>query len=241
MAKISTYPLQTPVLGQDKWIGSSSLAGNATKNFSADAVALFINAYNKIESQSLRYKYQDRQAGEVRLPGTISFDALDTGTVPFSSITSFKLSKQQINNPTNVSGYYTNPLVESTVLISRTSDPSTFGLYKWTAAAQDATEPNFWNINLTYSTGFGSLQDSKDYFISLLTYKGDSATTYIHSQDVAAATWTVQHNLNSYPSVTVTDSANTPYSVGFGQVIYINANKLTISFSAAFAGKAFLN
>ncbi|QDP67766.1 MAG: hypothetical protein GOVbin3530_25 [Prokaryotic dsDNA virus sp.] len=239
MAKISTYPLSTPVVGSDKWIGTDAQA--ATKNFSASAVSVFINEYNKIESQSLRYKYKDMEAGDVRLAGTITFDDLNTGTVPFSSLTQFKLSKQQINNAVDVSTYYTNPLLQSTVLISKCSDPSTFGLFEWDAAVQDGTETNFWNIDVTYATGYGSLEDSKDYFISLLTYKGDPATTYIHPQNVASATWTITHNLNSYPSVTVTDSANTPYAVGFGSVTYNSANQLTIVFSAAFAGKAFLN
>ena len=36
MAKISTYPLSTPIVATDKWIGSD--AQQATKNFSANAV-----------------------------------------------------------------------------------------------------------------------------------------------------------------------------------------------------------
>ena len=59
MAKIESYPLASPVVGQDKWLGTDSANANATKNFSADAVALFLNTYNKIEDQALRYKYQD--------------------------------------------------------------------------------------------------------------------------------------------------------------------------------------
>jgi|TARA_R100000935_G_C2839203_1_gene170059 hypothetical protein len=241
MAKIDSYPLASPVIGQDKWIGTDSANANATKNFSADAVAVFLNTFNKIEDQSLRYKYQDREAGDVRLPGTISFDTFDAGIIPFSSLTTFVLSKFQINNNVDVSSYYTNPLLQSTVLISQVGNPSVFGLYEWTAAVVDAAEPNFWNIDVTYSTGNGSLINNTNYFISLLTYKGSTASTYVHPQDVASAIWVITHNLNSYPSVTVTDSANTPFATGFGQVVYNSANKLTITFSAAFTGKAFLN
>ena len=239
MAKIETYPLSTPVVPADKWIGTD--VTNNTKNFSAAEVAIFMNKYNRIESQSLRYQYQDLEPGDARLAGTISFDSTNTGTVPLSSITSFKLSKQQINNAVDVSTYYTNPLLQSTVLVSRSDDPSTFAIYEWDSAAQDGVETNFWNIGVTYATGYGSLVDSEDYFIYLLTYKSDPATTYIHTQGVASATWTITHNLNSFPSVTVTDSANTPYSVAQGQIVYNNSNQLTVSFSAAFAGKAFLN
>ncbi len=92
MAKIETYPLSTPVVPADKWIGTD--VSNNTKNFSAAEVAIFMNKYNRIESQSLRYQYQDLEPGDARLAGTISFDSTNTGTVPLSSITSFKLSKQ---------------------------------------------------------------------------------------------------------------------------------------------------
>tara|TARA_R110000787_G_scaffold281486_2_gene392842 strand:+ start:803 stop:1531 length:729 start_codon:yes stop_codon:yes gene_type:complete len=242
MAKIESYPLASPVVGQDKWIGTDSANANATKNFSADAVAVFLNTYNKIEDQALRYKYQDLEAGDVRLNGTLGFSTLNAGIVPLSSLTSFLLSKFQINNNVDVSSYYTNPLVGSTVLISQVGNPSVFGLYTWNSAVVNGAEPNFWDIGVTYSTGNGSLINNTNYFISLLTYKGSSAaTTYIHNQNVASATWVIVHNLNSYPAVAVTDSANTPFATGFGQVVYNSANQLTISFSAAFTGKAFLN
>jgi len=62
--------------------------------------------------------------------------------------------------------------------------------------------------------------------------------TYTHSQTSTSATWTITHNLNKFPSVSVVDTAN---SNGFGDVTYNSANQLTITFSGAFAGKAFLN
>jgi hypothetical protein len=60
MARISTYPLDTVVVGTDKWIGSDSQQLFATKNFTADAVADFINDDNKVNSQSLQFnRYSD--------------------------------------------------------------------------------------------------------------------------------------------------------------------------------------
>ena len=45
MARISTYALDSDLVGGDKWIGTSanSLVSNATKNFSLTAVARFLN------------------------------------------------------------------------------------------------------------------------------------------------------------------------------------------------------
>ena len=61
---------------------------------------------------------------------------------------------------------------------------------------------------------------------------------YIHTQSSASATWTVTHNLNKFPSVTVVDSAN---NVVMGAVEMINLNSITITFTASFSGKAYIN
>lgn len=66
-----------------------------------------------------------------------------------------------------------------------------------------------------------------------------TAPTYTHLQSAPAATWTINHNMDKYPSVSVVTSAGD--IVGGAEVNYINKNKLTISFSAAFSGKAYLN
>lgn len=64
----------------------------------------------------------------------------------------------------------------------------------------------------------------------------DASFEYIQAS--AAAVWTVTHNLNKYPSVTIVDSANDEVE---GNVNHVSKTQLTITFSAAFSGKAFLN
>lgn len=62
---------------------------------------------------------------------------------------------------------------------------------------------------------------------------------YTHVQSAAASTWSVAHNLGARPGgVTVVDSADT---VVFGDVSYLSDNALTISFSSAFGGKAYIS
>lgn len=61
---------------------------------------------------------------------------------------------------------------------------------------------------------------------------------YIHEQTTASDTWTIQHNLGKYPSVTCID--------GNGYVIiqttqYINLNTVELTFTEAVTGKAILN
>lgn len=62
--------------------------------------------------------------------------------------------------------------------------------------------------------------------------------TYTHNQNVPSSTWTITHNLASYPAVAVVDSAG---NVVYGDVQYISNNALTINFSGSFSGQAFLN
>jgi hypothetical protein len=67
---------------------------------------------------------------------------------------------------------------------------------------------------------------------------GASHTTYTHNQNSASATWNVTHNLNCFPSVMVVDSAG---SVVYGNIEYLDANSLRLTFVASFGGKAYLN
>ena len=61
MARISTYGNASPVVAADKWIGSDSQNNNQTKNFTAQAVADFINRIGG-QAQNLRYTYNDTAA-----------------------------------------------------------------------------------------------------------------------------------------------------------------------------------
>lgn len=63
-------------------------------------------------------------------------------------------------------------------------------------------------------------------------------STKTYTQNTAAKVWTVNHGMNKYPAVTVVDSAGT---VVMCDVYYIDANNLSVTSSAAFAGKAYLN
>ena len=62
--------------------------------------------------------------------------------------------------------------------------------------------------------------------------------TTTHTQGAASSTWTVTHNLNKFPSVTIVDSNEEQI---FGVVDYQSANTIVLTFSAAISGKAYLN
>lgn len=67
---------------------------------------------------------------------------------------------------------------------------------------------------------------------------GISAASYVHTQVASASTWTITHNLERWPSVTVVDSGGT---VIIPDVHYTSANQLEVSFGGATSGKAYLN
>lgn len=64
-----------------------------------------------------------------------------------------------------------------------------------------------------------------------------SAVRHVHTQGTASTTWTINHALGGYPSVSVVDSART---VVFGEVTYLSTTQVVVNFSAAFSGFAYL-
>lgn len=62
--------------------------------------------------------------------------------------------------------------------------------------------------------------------------------TYTFEQAIPSDTWEIQHNLNKYPSVSIVDSAG---SIVMGDVLYVDTNKVILTFSGQFNGKAYLN
>jgi hypothetical protein len=241
MARISTYPLDTAVVGTDKWIGSDSQQLFATKNFTADAVAEFINGYNKVESTSLRYEYRDYNVHPSMEPGTISFSSYIGGNTDFSTVTSFKISQTQLQRGLDsLANFYTNPLIGSMVMISQCDEISNWGAFKWVNSIQDGISPTFYDITLQYVSGPGFFEDTKDYFISILTYDTNltSDKNFVWTQSVLESTWQVTHNLNKYCSVEVVNDTN---DIIYPNIEYTSPNTVTITFSTPQKGQAFFN
>ena len=234
MARIKTYSNDTVVVANDKWIGSDSQAKFATKNYTAQSVADFINEKGN-QLQSLRYKYKSTPP---RNPGTISFSPYKANNVPFSTITSWILSDSELKSPEDISTFYSSPLIGSDVLVTQCDDITQWAIYEWDSVTDVPNEKLFSNIGLSYRTGLGGLINDEDYFISLLSYAGTGDLSFTYVQGVASTTWNIQHNLGKFPSITVIDTANT---VVTGEYTYDDINNVTLTFSAAFAGTAYLN
>lgn len=60
---------------------------------------------------------------------------------------------------------------------------------------------------------------------------------FIFNQGTPSATWNIAHNLNRFPSVVIVDSGGDQV---IGDVNYVDANNITVTFSSAFSGIAYL-
>ena len=99
------------------------------------------------------------------------------------------------------------------------------------------TIPTTGNVEITASLSATGTPDNTKFL------RGDNVwaranETYTFVQAGASATWTVQHNLDKFPSVTMTLSTG---QKGYGDVVYIDENNLTITFASAESGKAYMN
>lgn len=63
-------------------------------------------------------------------------------------------------------------------------------------------------------------------------------STYIHTQGTPALVWNISHGLNRYPSVTIVDTGNNHVE---GEIRYVDADNIVVTFTSSFSGKAYLN
>lgn len=67
---------------------------------------------------------------------------------------------------------------------------------------------------------------------------GATGTYYVHDQSIASAVWVIDHTLDYAPNVTIVDSTGREVE---GEVAYTGPSQITVSFTAPFAGKAYLS
>jgi len=68
--------------------------------------------------------------------------------------------------------------------------------------------------------------------------QGVSGGSFVFTQASPASTWTIAHNLGYRPNISVVDSAGSQVE---GNTVWTDNNNLTITFSGAFSGVAYLS
>ena len=244
MARISTYPVDQNPEGSDILLGTDASGGtDATKNFRISDISLvLINDFLANNSWTFNIDEADAEMRKAQL----FFAAGGGNNTSWANITTLR-SVLLMGNNTNAQPYLqyllTNdpitgqPVVNNLIKISDRNDLSSFGVFTFTSLTAAAGKTDIYDIGLTFIKGAGSIQKKHVYGINI---DPSDATdkTFEFTQGVPSTAWNIQHNLNKFPSITVIDTADT---VVTGQYTYIDNNNVTLTFSAGFAGKAYLN
>jgi hypothetical protein len=228
MARISSYPRDLEVNDQDAWIGTES-SNRLTRNFTAQAVADYLNIKGKISiSGQMVFQFSDVPTLEGEFTGPADGSAL-------TAITTMQISGIDSSGQNTVA--FMQYLVDNDILISEQNNIDEFGHFKITGYT--ALGNNLYTLNLTNIGGNGNLDLNKYYdFATFTISSGVGDKNFVFNQAVASATWTVQHNLNKFPSCTMVLGTG---QQGYGDVTFIDENNLTITFAGAESGKAYIN
>jgi hypothetical protein len=233
MARISTYTSDVDINPDDKWIGSDANNGFVTKNFTAKGLAYYLNRFNEIGVGSqVNYRFIIDQTNGVTV-GTMAVGDGWVNNLPISSLVEVKFSKYAADGKSVID--YLQYLVGDDVILFNTSDRNNFGHFKFVSLLEST--PDVYIGTFDFIAANGVLVDQNVYAIGLFT-KGHDDKHYKHVQGVSSATWTIAHNLGKFPSVTVKDSAG---SIVIGEINYNDNNNITLTFSGAFSGEAYLN
>ena len=227
MARISSYPRDLDVVDNDSWIGTES-SNRQTKNFTAAAVARYLNIKGKISiSAQMVFKFTN-----IVPPLTGQFSGPADGS-NLAAITTMEISGIDVSGQNTVQ--FMQYLVGNNILISEQNDISKFGHFTIDSYTLKGA---IYTLNLTNLFGSGALDLNKIYDFAVFTLPSQGSPTFVFTQGVPATVWNIQHNLGKFPSVSVINNNNIVIN---GEVTYIDNNNVQINFSAGFTGKAYLN
>ena len=227
MARISSYPRDLDVVDQDSWIGTS-VPGLQTRNFTAAAVAKYLNIKGKISiSAQMVFKFTDNTP-----PASGQFSGPIDGS-NLAAITTVQISGVDVSGQNTVP--FMDYLVGNNILISEQNAISNFGHYTIDSYTLNGT---VYTLNLTNLFGNGVLDLDKFYDFAVFTLSSQGAPTFVFDQAAPATVWNIQHNLGKFPSVSVVNNNDIVIN---GEVTYIDNNNVQLNFSAGFSGKAYLN
>lgn len=183
MARIKTYKLDDNVTGSDMWIGTDGNDASKTKNFSPTYLANYLNQNEVIDvSNSIRFTYDTIDSGKSRKSGTLSFATEIGAVVPINSITTFILSKN--TQSTKLVNAFLNILPGTKIILQKSDYINIFGIFKVVSVTQIALEPDFYTVVVEYISGYGSLEEDKDYIISLIDLQGGSGDIPTKTSDL---------------------------------------------------------
>ncbi len=231
MPIISSYKINNTPEESDILIGTD-VSNRQTKNF--DIASLSVTSINNfLKRTNWQFVTLDPDP-EPRPEGSISFEDYGGKATPWSDISSLYINvKMPLTSP--VALPYIQRLIGYDIVIQDVRSLGRYGVYKLNSLTLVGSD--VYNMDLTYILGSSTIQSLQYYSIQIDEVQGfDSHFEF--TQGVPSISWDITHNLNKFPSISVVDTANTTV---IGSYEYINKNRVILSFSTPFAGKAFLN
>ena len=231
MSKISSYPSKPILEGSDILIGTSAENGQ-TKNFSVQALSNYaINVW----LSAISWKFVILEPDPIiRELGSISFENFEGQSTPWANITKLFINTSMPNGTASIN--YLSRLIGKNIILGDRNNLDGYGVFQFDSLTQE--DGSVYSMSLTYLSGSGVIKALHYYGIQIDVDAIEGDKNYVFSQAVASATWTVQHNLNKFPSCTMVLSTG---QQGYGDVTFIDQNNLTITFASAESGKAYIN
>jgi hypothetical protein len=235
MARISSYPFDTNITGDDAWIGTDA-ANGSTKQFTASAVANFINLTGKIAiGGQMNFKWSNTENGGA---GTISRTGGAGSGLAFNAITAMHISITE-TSAENVVAFLTY-IIGKPILLGQGDQISSFGHYTIASYAVDPADANYYIANLTYIGGNGVIA-AQDTIYTIVHFNITSGGTDVGLRQnfTTSNQWVINNTTGKADcSVTLIDTNN---EIIFGCVDYTSATTITVDFDSNVAGSSFLN
>lgn len=195
MGRIIGYQYDNDIKDDDAWIGTEETS-RRTKQYTAKAVADYLNISGGISIiGQMTYKY-----GTTPLSGVGTFAVFGGGPdiVAFSAVTKLTLSNQDIGGQRVVE--FLNLLVGSDILIAEQEAISTFGYYSIDSYAANATDPNYYDLDVTFKSGNGSMRSDRIY----------EAQNFVLANDATQSPWNTVPDGISYTAANVGVGTTSP-------------------------------
>ena len=232
MARIKLYPLDTNVTGGDKLIGTDVASDDATKSFQIETLAQY---FEQTGNSLFQYNFAGTYSNETIATGEYRYQVDPSAPTIYgwANITGIAISRYNRNGEdiTPMIPLLLNQVIKITDI--GTSESLGYGLYK----VSSSTSLSAGGAYLLTLQQKGSASTVGNNIISISPF-GTEGFEYVFNQNVAAATWTITHNLGRFPSVSTVDSAG---SIINGAITYTSENVITVVFTSATSGKAYLN
>lgn len=241
MARISSYALDAVPELSDKVIGTDMRpnAAQRTKNYSLREIIKLYNEKGMIAvADQIIFKWQS-DLSKGRKPGTISFENGGGSNNKIEIIADLIISKQ--NSGGRLIDKFFELFKNKEIILAEVNEVNNFGVFIL-ANLIDEYEPGFFKaqfvLKKTGGAGManGTINPDAHYILSEFGVEGDKHFEFTQNQ--AVTTWSINHNLEKNPSVSISSFGGT---VAEAKINYIDKNNLTITFNAAFSGKAYLN